>query len=59
MSSIKITIADCAVLEITTPDGVILISRLPVVGTQILAYDNPDNNPVGILELKDQTEVKL
>lgn len=54
MNKQTVDIDETGMVEVSTPDGLILITRLPGVGTQIMAYEKPDDNPVGYLNLKEQ-----
>lgn len=41
-------------IQITTPDGIILIARLPGIGTQVMMYEDPNANHVGYFGLRDK-----
>ena len=43
--------------RVYTPHGLVLISTLRSLGTQVVVYDNPDANPVGMIELRESTHI--
>lgn len=40
-------------LTVTTPDGVVIISCLRAIGTQVMVYEDPERNPLGYIHLKE------
>ena len=49
-----ITVGDSGTYTIKTPDGVILISRLPNIGTKVMVYNDGYLNPLGYIHIKEQ-----
>ena len=43
-------------VTVRTPDGVIAISRLLPGITHVAVYDDPENNPVSIVEIRSGNE---
>lgn len=41
---------------IKTPNATIYISHFTSVGTQIAVYDDPDQNPVAMIHLKEESD---
>lgn len=54
MDGHQITLDTNDLLTVTTPDGTIIITRLPTIGTQAAAYTN-DGQPAASLTLPDTT----
>jgi hypothetical protein len=44
---------------IATPEGIIVISSLAGIGTQIMVYDNPAHNPLATIHLDDLRQRQL
>lgn len=39
---------------VKTPDGLVCIMRFPAVGTQVTVYEDPENNPVAYMTIRDK-----
>lgn len=50
------TLDQSGYIQIHTPNGLVIISNLPKIGTQVLVYDDPDRNPVATVQLRPSNE---